>query len=60
MGESESLSALTYAVKMQCVKADWIINTENGLIFLKELLKQQNKDVFMTPYVEIVIEFLYN
>jgi len=42
------------------VKADWIVNTQNGLIFLKELLKQQNKDIFMTPYIEIVIEFLYN
>ena len=28
-------------------------------MFLKELLRQQNKDVFMTPYIMIVIQFLY-
>ena len=41
------------------MRADWIINEEEGLLFLKELLRQQNKDIFMTPYIQIVIEFLY-
>ena len=51
--------SLTFAVNIQCVRADWIVNQEEGLKFLKELLRQQNKEVFMTPYVMIVIEFLY-
>jgi len=50
---------LTYAVKIQCIRVDWIINDKEGLKFLKELLKQQNKDIFLTPYILIVIEFLY-
>lgn len=29
----------TFAVKIECVKADWIINEEVGLKFLKEMLR---------------------
>ena len=60
MGEDiHSKSSLTYASKIECVRADWIINSDEGLLFLKELLRQQNKDIFVTPYISIIIEFLY-
>jgi hypothetical protein len=62
VGEHESTdhSAKTFAVKVECVKADWIINDQIGRYFLIELLRQQNKDVFMTKYVQIIVQFLYN
>lgn len=50
--------SLTYSVNIVCVKADWIINSENPE-FLSELLKQENRDVILAPYVKLVIEFLY-
>ena len=60
MGEDpNNRSCLTFAVDVKCVRADWIIKKKEGLLFLKELLRQQNKDVFMTPYIMIVIQFLY-
>ena len=38
--ELESISdRKTFAVKIECVKADWIINEEVGLKFLKEMLR---------------------
>ena len=40
MGEMDSPECLTYAVKIQCIRVDWIINDKEGLKFLKELLKQ--------------------
>ena len=60
MGEEpDNPSSLTFAANIQSVRADWIINDAEGLLFLKELLRQQNKEIFMTPYIQIVIEFLY-
>jgi hypothetical protein len=60
MGEDpNNRTCLTFAVDVKCVRADWIIQKKEGLLFLKELLRQQNKDVFMTPYIMIVIQFLY-
>jgi hypothetical protein len=38
--ETENSQSLTFAVDIQCVRADWIVNTEEGLRFLKELLRQ--------------------
>jgi hypothetical protein len=59
MGEDpNSNSALTYACNIKCIRADWIFGKE-GILFLKEMLHQKNKEVFMTPYIMIVIEFLY-
>jgi len=29
-------------------------------VFLNEILKQENLEVFATPYIEIVIQFLYD
>jgi hypothetical protein len=59
MGEDlDSKSTLTYACSIKCIRADWIFG-ENGIPFLKEMLRQKNKAVFMTPYIMILIEFLY-
>ena len=41
MGEAANdPGSLTFAVNIQSVRADWIINDEEGLLFLKELLRQ--------------------
>ena len=58
--EPNNPQSLTFAVNMQCVRADWIVNEAEGLKFLKELLRQQNKDVFLTPSVStaLTVEFL--
>ena len=32
-------NALTYAVKIKSINADWIINDEIGLSFLQELIR---------------------
>ena len=52
-------NTLTFAVKTQAIRADWIINEEIGQVFLHELKKQQNDAVFMSRYVDIIIEYLY-
>lgn len=40
MGEQpNNPQSLTFAVNIQCVRADWIVNQEEGLMFLKELLR---------------------
>ena len=43
----------TFAVKIVSIKADWILNDENGigLEFLEAMLKKRNRDIFMTPYM---------
>jgi hypothetical protein len=42
------------------IQADWIFNDPIGIEFLKELVKQGNKEIFETKYVKIITEFLYN
>jgi hypothetical protein len=40
MGEdTEDPNSLTYAVNVKSIRSDWIINEDEGLLFLKELLK---------------------
>ena len=41
------------------MRADWIINEDLGIEFLKEMLAQKNKDLFMTEYVKMLTHFLY-
>ena len=45
---------LTYAVKVLCVRADWIINDDHGILFLKEMVRLKKNDIFMTNYVKII------
>ena len=60
MGEKQEGNDLrTYAVRILQIRADWILNSNDGIDFLREILRQQNKDLFMSTYVKIVIEFLY-
>ena len=51
----------TYAVNIKCVRADWILqdNSGLGLNFMNNMLKKKNREVFMTPYMQIIIQFLY-
>ena len=49
----------TFAVSIKSVRADWIINEEIGLTFMNEMLRKKNREVFMTPYIQVIIEFLY-
>ena len=63
MGENTSdPDYLTFAVKITAIRADWIINnkkSDDGIKFLMELLRQKNQEILMTPYMKIVINFLY-
>ena len=49
----------TYAVKIQCVRADWIINEKDGIDFLNEMIRLKNKNVFMRSYTKIITQYLY-
>jgi hypothetical protein len=56
MGEKEDGdNCRTYAVKIVQIRADWILNTDDGLKFLHEILRQGNKDLLMSNYVKIII-----
>lgn len=44
----------TFAVKVECIRADWIFKDKHGITFLKEMIKQKNKDIFMTDYIKII------
>ena len=46
---------------MYCVKADWILKDEDGIgmEFMKAMLKKRNRDIFMTPYMKIIVFYLY-
>ena len=60
LGEKQGGDDLrTYAVRILQIRADWILNSSDGVDFLREILRQQNMDLFMSTYVKIVIEFLY-
>lgn len=60
MGEDiDNQNSVTFSTDIQSVRADWIINEDQGLIFLKELLVQQNKEMFETPFIQIIVQFLY-
>jgi DUF1365 family protein len=56
---SNSKRVFTYATKIQSIRVDWIINEKEGYEFLKELNRQKNKNIYVTPFVQIVIEYLY-
>jgi len=51
----------TYACKISCIRADWILNDVDGigLEFMQSMLKKKKREIFMTPYMKIIIEFLY-
>jgi len=42
---------------MKCIRADWILQDELGLglVFMNEMLRKKNREVFMTPYMQIII-----
>ena len=44
----------TYAVKLLCVRADWIINDPHGIQFLKEMVRLKKNDIFMSDYTKII------
>ena len=51
----------TYACNIYCVKADWILKDEDGIgmEFMKTMLKKKNRDIFLTPYMKIIVFYLY-
>ena len=60
MGEDKyNQNYQTFAVQIKSVRADWIINEEIGRTFMNEMLRKKNREVFMTPYMQVIIEFLY-
>lgn len=61
MGEDQqNKSYPTYGVKLNCIRADWILNDSVGIEFLQAMLLKKNRDVFTTSYMKIVIKFLYD
>ena len=60
MGEQlNNPSFTTFAVEVKSLRADWIINEDIGITFMNEMLKKKNREVFMTPYMQVVIQFMY-
>ena len=51
----------TFGVNIKSVRADWILNDEEGIgmEFLQAMLRKRNREIFMTPYMKIMIQFLY-
>ena len=49
-------------MRMQAVRADWILDDSKpqGLDFLRSLTLSRNNELFDTPYVKIIIQFLYS
>ena len=45
----------TYGVNMCCIRADWILDEEAGLDFLKAMLREKNREVFVSSYMKIII-----
>jgi hypothetical protein len=45
----------TFSVNIKCIRADWILQGDLGLKFMENLLKKKNRDIFMTPYMQIII-----
>ena len=49
MGEDQTnLKYLTYAVQMKAIRADWILQDDEGLgiEFMNAMLRKKNRDVF--------------
>jgi len=62
MGEDKlNQNYKTYACQIYCIRADWILKDEEGIgmEFMQAMLKKKNRDIFMTPYMKIIIQFLY-
>jgi hypothetical protein len=58
MGEDKSkLNFQTFAIDCKSIRADWILQDKQGLglIFMNAMLRKKNRDVFMTPYMQIII-----
>jgi hypothetical protein len=54
MGEDKhNLNYQTFAVDIKCIRADWILQDKQGLglVFMNEMLRKKNREVFMTPYM---------
>tara|TARA_B110000285_G_C15087848_1_gene597246 strand:- start:497 stop:1342 length:846 start_codon:yes stop_codon:yes gene_type:complete len=61
MGEDkQQQNYKTYAVDMKSIRADWILHGNLGLTFMNAMLRKKNREVFMTPYMQIIIQFLYD
>tara|TARA_B110000285_G_scaffold234774_1_gene312958 strand:+ start:5126 stop:5293 length:168 start_codon:yes stop_codon:yes gene_type:complete len=41
----------TFAVKVSCIRADWIVNEDIGIEFLQTMLNKKNAETFTTPYI---------
>ena len=60
LGEDpENPSCITHSCIVRCIRVDWVLNKPEGLRFLRQMLKQQNRDLFMTIYIKVLVHFLY-
>ena len=58
----ENPEFLTFPVTVKAVRADWLLDDSSGvgLEFLRDLGKVNDKGIFESEYVSIVIQFLYS
>lgn len=51
---------VTFPVRVQACRVDWILMSDVGINFLRALIKTPNISLFKTSYVQIVIQFLFS
>ena len=67
MDQKDDLELASFPINVVALKIGWVIddtlsndqNSPYGLMFLKEILKSGNLDLFKIPCLQIMIEFLY-
>lgn len=67
LDQKDDLELASFPINVVALKIGWVIddtlsndqNSPYGLMFLKEILKSGNLDLFKIPCLQIMIEFLY-
>lgn len=67
MEKKDDMELASFPINVVALKIGWIIddNLSNdegspyGLMFLREILKSSNLDLYKIPCLQIIIEFLY-
>lgn len=59
MGEGRGEKLNSYPVKIFATRADWILNSEAGQVFLKALQKSDDLDLYNIIVIKTTIEYFY-
>ena len=57
--EEEFKSYQSHPVKVVCVEVGWVLNSEDGLAFLRQLNTTESLDIFEVQCISIIVEYLY-